>query len=610
MRKVMVVIRRGVFVFFWGFLLFWKSCVSTEAKQFPPVYDFTTDFQAYAEVVSAYNQGTAPDMDNKDINGDELPQVSLSPDFSMYTVITRTNGVELQVIDEDLLFIVKGPEDHYMLYYKTEKAAKLAAERLRQVSGVIYAEVDSEIEMTEESEDELGGNKSGEFYHSDTGESISFNSWGAERMGFSSYLPYITSCQLSTATVAVIDSGVYPHDYICPKMPESGYDYVDTDTDATNDENGHGTHVAGIITDCTSSLPVYIYPIRVLNANGSGKMSNFITAISEARNKGVDVVNLSLSSKTASDAMDYEIRECVNEGITVVIAAGNNNADTIDIHPSNLMDPGIVVVGSVVENDGEIIKASYSNFGESVDVYAYGSNIVSCSTSNGLATRSGTSQAAPHISGICAMMRIIHPEIVPSVIENRIKAGSVANDNMLIPSLISMIPREEGFRLTQLTLSVGDSLLLPAMASPYTACEEITYSSSNEDVIVIDNTCISALRTGDAVISASCTGFDNLVFSISVEEEGKTLYLPEALMTIGDDSFDGITEADKIVIQDKMIAVGNNNFTESQSLVYIPDSVEEIGENSFRNSTFICSCDSYPARYAKENGLQYIYQCQ
>ena len=121
------------------------------------------------------------------------------------------------------------------------------------------------------------------------------------------------------------------------------------------------------------------------------------------------------------------------------------------------------------------------------------------------------------------------------------------------------------------------------------------------------------IEAGTYVIIGSLLG-ENLTINklIPSHIEALTSKLIEAgvNMTIGDDSFDGITEADKIVIQDKMIAVGNNNFTESQSLVYIPDSVEEIGENSFRNSTFICSCDSYPARYAKENGLQYIYQCQ
>ncbi len=603
---MVVVISRTVVAIIIAFLTLGKMCVSVEAEQFRPVYDFTTDFYSYAEAVSSYNRTDSVSL-MRDKDGNELPVVSSSKASSFYAVIARTNGVELQVDDEDLIFKIKGPENHYMLYYETRQSAAQAVDKLQKKSGILYAELDSEIETVELSLEELNGTYGNEVDKSFTAKSNSFYSWGAERLGFGSYLPYIASWQVSTSTIAVLDSGVYPHDCIISKMPESGYDYVDTDDDATNDENGHGTHVAGIIADCTSSIPVYIYPIRVLSANGSGKMSNFITAISEARIKGVDVINLSLSSRRASEAMDFEIRECVEAGISVVIAAGNNNADTAELHPSNLMDPGIIVVGSVTENNGDITKASYSNYGNSVDVYTFGSNIVSCSTSNDFTTKTGTSQAAPYISSISAMLRLIHPEIEPLEIENRIKAGAVKYDNKLIPILNNMIPGDEKIRLKTIYLQAGEKLALPVMASPETACEKMAYYSSNEDVVVVENDCIIALRTGNAMITVSCTGFDDMEFSVLVEDEEDTLILPEALTTIEDDSFMGIKEPKKIIIPENVRSIGDNNFTESCSLVYLPDSVMEIGDNCFANSILVCSYGSYPATFAKQKGLQYIF---
>ena len=598
----MLVIKVLITTLFFFFCI--SSYISADEPERIPVFDYSNDFRSYVEVVSGINsenwhpkkdeqknEKTQIEEDETEDEQDVVLKIA-SAELPMYAVIMRTNGVELTTFDDNILFMVKGPENHYMLYYGTEQDAQLAASRLRQVSGVLYAELDSEVEVME-----TDGSESEESEETTT----SFYSWGAEKMGFSYYLPYIEKWQSASSTVAVIDTGVSPHSLIFPKLQGSGFDYVDNDYDSTSDENGHGTHVAGIIADCTQGINVFIYPIRVLNASGTGKMSNFINAIAEARNKGVEVINLSLSSKTASEAMDFEIEESVSAGITVVIAAGNQNTDTANMHPSNLRDAGVVVVGSVLES-GE--KASYSNYGESVDVYAYGSGISSCSTAGDLAVRSGTSQAAPHISSVCAMMKALHPELAPAEVEKRIIIGSEMSGNYLIPDLMRMIPKEEGFSLESLKLVVGERINLPGSAYPVSSCENITYYSADENVVKISDGRLEATCNGETIVTSFCLGFGEKSFTVVVKESGETIVLPEELSKVETEALE--IDAYKVVLPEGLVSIEKGNFEHITGLICVPDSVNEIGMQCFGDSVIICALDSYVADYAKENGLQYI----
>ena len=132
---------------------------------------------------------------------------------------------------------------------------------------------------------------------------------------------------------------------------------------------------------------------------------------------GVDVINLSLACESISGALDSAILDAVNAGVTVVAAAGNSNINVSTISPGHLTDPGVLIVGSA-ETDGT--KSSYSNYGESVDVYTYGSVIKCCSKTGGYAYNTGTSMAAPHVSGLAAVLALTHMGITPQETETRI----------------------------------------------------------------------------------------------------------------------------------------------------------------------------------------------
>ena len=296
-------------------------------------------------------------------------------------VLFQTNTAPLDFEDAGFqpVCVVYGPRGFSALICTD---ADTALAWLHKQSAVSYAEIDAEVTGCSQE---------------DGGASVTFQSWAAQAAGFDEYLEFAAAWGSGSCTVAVVDSGVYRHSLINSKIHSLGHDYVDNDDDPTNDLHGHGTRVAGIVADCTRNLPVYVYPIRVLDADANGKISNVISAVLEAIDTHVSIINLSLSTFAESELLESAIRNAISSGIIVVAAAGNYACDASEVTPACMTDAGIIVVGSA---DAGGSRSSFSNYGASVDLYFYGRNISSCSRSGGYVTDSGTSMAAPHISAM------------------------------------------------------------------------------------------------------------------------------------------------------------------------------------------------------------------
>lgn len=213
--------------------------------------------------------------------------------------------------------------------------------------------------------------------------------------------------------MAVVDSGVSGHSYLQARLLK-GYDFVEGDNDP-DDANGHGTHVAGIIVDCTPGLNVDILPVRVLNAYNNGNVLRTGNGIRFAAEQGAKVINLSLGGKH-SDYIDDSIQYAIKKGAVIVAAAGNEYGNTADFCPAHLEN--VIVVGAVNTN---LAKAIFSNAGSSLDVVAPGVDITSCFLGNQWITMNGTSMAAPHVSAIAAMFRLRYPNKSVKEIETSIK---------------------------------------------------------------------------------------------------------------------------------------------------------------------------------------------
>ncbi|OGF66564.1 hypothetical protein A3H04_00580 [Candidatus Giovannonibacteria bacterium RIFCSPLOWO2_12_FULL_43_11c] len=183
---------------------------------------------------------------------------------------------------------------------------------------------------------------------------------------------------------------------------------------SANDDNGHGSHVAGIIAalnNTTGSVGVApkadIYAIKVLNAAGSGYISDIIEGIDWAISKNIKVINMSLGCACDVQSMHAAVIRAKNAGIIVVAAAGNSATDPV-IYPAAY--PEAIAVSATDSSDQ---LASWSARGPEVDLSAPGVSIYSTYKGTGYATLSGTSMASPHVAGSAALVLFKNPSWTP-----------------------------------------------------------------------------------------------------------------------------------------------------------------------------------------------------
>jgi subtilisin family serine protease len=220
------------------------------------------------------------------------------------------------------------------------------------------------------------------------------------------------------AVVAVIDSGVQTgHPDLAGRLL-AGTDLVDGGT--PEDGNGHGTHVSGIIAAAagngvgiSSVAPgAKVLPVRVLDDAGGGNAERVARGIDWARQNGAHVINLSLGSEIpivgamGGDDVDAAIRRALAAGIVVVAASGNNG---VPVCEQPAAGQGLLCVGSV-DKRGQ--RSFFSSFGQGLAVVAPGGSAVPVSGEDILSTvppstyaeMAGTSQAAPHVAGVAALL--------------------------------------------------------------------------------------------------------------------------------------------------------------------------------------------------------------
>ncbi|MBZ0286711.1 MAG: S8 family serine peptidase, partial [Anaerolineae bacterium] len=217
-----------------------------------------------------------------------------------------------------------------------------------------------------------------------------------------------------TLTVAVIDSGICAgHIDLQGRIASAGWDFVQND-DTPQDEYGHGCAVSGIIAaNSNNSLGIAgiapntaVMPLRVLDGSGLGRYSNVAAAIVYAVDNGADAINLSLGGPNASTVLEDAVNYAEAHGVTVIAAAGNGGAEGA-YYPAAY--PPVVAVGSVDQNLG---RSAFSNYGPQVDLYAPGSNIMTTSLDGSFQTYSGTSVAAPYVTGVWALRKAMDKTLV------------------------------------------------------------------------------------------------------------------------------------------------------------------------------------------------------
>ncbi|MER6166293.1 S8 family peptidase [Streptomyces violaceorubidus] len=227
----------------------------------------------------------------------------------------------------------------------------------------------------------------------------------------------------SGVTAYVIDTGVrITHQQISGRA-SYGYDAVDGDTTAA-DGNGHGTHVATTIAGSTYGVAkkAKVVGVRVLDNNGSGTTAGVIAGIDwvTANHSGPSVANLSLGGG-ASTTLDNAVRASIASGVTYAIAAGNSSANASSYSPARVTEA--LTVGATTSTDA---RASYSNYGSVLDLFAPGSSITAGWHTSDTATNtiSGTSMATPHVAGAAAVYLAGHTSATPAQVGTALVNGA------------------------------------------------------------------------------------------------------------------------------------------------------------------------------------------
>jgi subtilisin family serine protease len=258
--------------------------------------------------------------------------------------------------------------------------------------------------------------------------------------------------------VAVIDTGV-DLDHPDLNVHRAGARNCSTFALSADDDHGHGSHVAGTVGALDNTAGVVgvapgarIWPVKVLSAAGTGLNSDVVCGIDyvAAHADEIEVANMSLGGggeddgscgRSSGDAMHAAICEAVGNGVSFVVAAGNDSADAAESTPAAYDE--VVTVSALADFNGapgggaastcradeDDTFASFSNYGADVDIIAPGVCIRSTSMAGGYATLSGTSMAAPHVAGGAALYAATHPGATPSQVKSALLGSGTTNWN-------------------------------------------------------------------------------------------------------------------------------------------------------------------------------------
>ncbi len=233
----------------------------------------------------------------------------------------------------------------------------------------------------------------------------------------------------SDVLVAVVDTGAdFTHPDLAGKLVP-GYDFVNDDADPA-DDNGHGTHVAGIIAAATNNgigiagvgYQTRVLVVKVLDQNGSGYYSTISKGITYAADRGARIINLSLRGTVPSTLLEDAVNYAWSKGALVVAAAGNDGSSA-PVYPAAYTHA--MAVAATNWNDE---RWTISNYGDYISVAAPGVGIYSTDWQGGAgpyASRSGTSMAAPHVAGVAALMLAVNPDLTNDRIQTLLEETAV-----------------------------------------------------------------------------------------------------------------------------------------------------------------------------------------
>ena len=340
-------------------------------------------------------------------------------DYSEFETMRLIVQSESDIDTLDAVSVISGYKDLWILQFESVYDTFEAYEYYSLLDCVEYVEPDNVITLSETVTQETTSTAR-----------TNYLSWGPEHIGFDRLNNYIITendVELKPVTVAVVDTGIdHNHLFLNGRVEPTGFNSSDSgNANDSMDDNNHGTHVAGIIADCTPNN-VVIKPYKVLNNKGKGSDVSLLAGIYKAIENDVDVINMSFGSTAFSPSIKKALLEADEKGIVLVAAAGNNGTNKIVSYPAYF--DFVIAVSSITKNNE---LSSFSNYGTYIDLTAPGTNINSTIPNNGSQMESGTSMATPFVSAAAAMVKAYHGEVSTSAVKSLLysSATPLLSDN-------------------------------------------------------------------------------------------------------------------------------------------------------------------------------------
>jgi hypothetical protein len=351
-------------------------------------------------------------------------EIVLVKTYQTHRLIVVTNGSPLTET-YGAIQVIEGTNDLYVLQYSSEQAAREADRLFNENPDILFSQSDTVIH---------------------TEASVNNLSWGVGRVGagnFSTYLQNISNN--NEVIVAVLDTGIdFNHPFLRNRISDVRWNFIRGNNNP-NDVNGHGSHVSGIIIDSTPSN-VKIMPLKVLGDDGIGTVLNIHNAIIYAADNGADVINMSLGSYQGriircplyERAIDYAL----SKNVIVVVSAGNSNGDVRFQRPAYYSR--LITVAATDQNDN---RASFSNFGDGINIAAPGVSINSAIPGGRFTNKNGTSMSAPFVSASAALLRstdssLSQDDVIAILSANADNVGSPRYFGAGIVNVVNLIPAD------------------------------------------------------------------------------------------------------------------------------------------------------------------------
>ncbi len=541
---------------------------------------------------------------NVDINKDIA---TLTRPYQTKRVVVETNQ---KVNSFDASFVAEGYNGLHIFQYKTESETKDAFEFLTKTYKDALVYLDSVVCLDDA---QLNGKT----------DDFSYTTWGAQATGVKEYSTYLLGSELEKnlpeVVVAVLDTGIdTDHPWFENRIKEGGRSYYsNSPVSSYEDDNGHGTHVAGTIVDMTLKN-VKILPIKVLGSDGYGSSVNIRYALEyviNQKNAGQNIVaiNMSFGSESAVGGSEQKAYKTIldnayQKGILCVAAAGNDHKDASAQSPANV--PIVITVSAVKLNSNNQVyefDSAYSNYGAYVDFCAPGTSIESARKGGGTTTMSGTSMAAPHISAIIALLYSDTKEenLTPTSIENKLKEfsidlGETGWDQYYgygLPDIRcahSSTVKDVEFSTyeTQVPSSFYLTLSHQNLAAQiYYTLDGTEPSQTNgtlyESPIFIDKTTVvkAVAVVLDEFDEAVSSFVKTMTYIVDNQDFDYNFVVENGVIKSYEGNFQTLKIASQINGQ-TVTKIGPNAFSSSGcSIIYLPETVTEIESNAFENMT-------------------------